>query len=563
VHGRPAPRFARALRAAELGTGTVIGRRRTAAPGGAGFRTLALPTQARGELLDAAHAAGEPVVAFGDGGDGLFYAPVLLDDDYPQSASIPHGRDVESGPFSKEHFEATFVSEDPWGYTSDYEQHKYEQTLSLVPDGVDNCLELACAEGHFSWQLAPRVGRLVAADISTNALRRARDRCAGLANVEFLELDLFRDPLPPDQDLIVCSEVLYFAGDASGLERTASRIHAALSDDGFLLTAHFHSLRDEPERPGFDHGVPFGVATIERALHGAGLVLEREIRTEQYRIQRYRRGGSAGEPHVTRAEAGTMPPAVARHFRPAGSAPQPVVADQGRVTTALPILMYHRIADEGLPALEHFRIAPDAFGEQMDLLAEHGFETVGLAEWRAAVDASRPLAGRRVVLAFDDGYADFVDNALPALRRHGFGAVISLVTDHVGGVNEWDGGQLPLLTWATARELEQDGITFAAHGATHSALTELPLAEVAREASRARTAVTRELGAPPTTFTYPYGLHDEAIARLIGGCGYAYGLMAAGGPAGVRDHAMLLPRIEIEGGDDLTAFAAKLGLPPP
>ena len=67
---------------------------------------------------------------------------------------------------------------DPWNYTSSYEQTKYEQTLALLPTGVDSALEIGCAEGHFTIQLAPRVKNLIACDISETALQRAAPRCA-------------------------------------------------------------------------------------------------------------------------------------------------------------------------------------------------------------------------------------------------------------------------------------------------------------------------------------------------------------------------------------------------
>ena len=77
-------------------------------------------------------------------------------------------------------WESLFAAPDPWGYSSDYEQTKYEHTLELLPEGpIGRALELACAEGHFTVQLAPRVGTLVAADIAAKALERAAERCAG------------------------------------------------------------------------------------------------------------------------------------------------------------------------------------------------------------------------------------------------------------------------------------------------------------------------------------------------------------------------------------------------
>lgn len=84
-------------------------------------------------------------------------------------------------------------------------------------------LELACAEGHFTVQLASRVDNLVAADISRIALDRVARRCTNLKNVRFVQLDLTKDPLPGRFELIVCSEVLYYAGEQESLKSIARK----------------------------------------------------------------------------------------------------------------------------------------------------------------------------------------------------------------------------------------------------------------------------------------------------------------------------------------------------
>ena len=70
--------------------------------------------------------------------------------------------------FNRQHFEMLFsIHPDPWKYTHPYEQTKYEQTLSLLPkEKISQAIEIACAEGHFTEQLAPKVEQLMAVDIS-------------------------------------------------------------------------------------------------------------------------------------------------------------------------------------------------------------------------------------------------------------------------------------------------------------------------------------------------------------------------------------------------------------
>ncbi len=188
-------------------------------------------------------------------------------------------------------FEARFRERiDPWNYTSSYEQTKYEQTLALIPDGTDTALEIGCAEGHFTVQLAPRVKTLTACDIADTALERAAQRCNSFPHVRFIKFDLVSDPFPSTFDIIVCSEMLYFVGSLKTLRRVAKKIADALTPNGFLVMAHMNLLVDEPNLTGFDWDLPFGAKVIGEVFQGIStLRLAKEVRTPLYRIHLFQR----------------------------------------------------------------------------------------------------------------------------------------------------------------------------------------------------------------------------------------------------------------------------------
>jgi SAM-dependent methyltransferase len=148
------------------------------------------------------------------------------------------------------------------------ERTKYHQTLASLPDTpVDRALELACAEGHFTLQLAPRVRHLVAVDISPTALDRAKRRCRELPNIEFQTLDLLNEAIPSALDLVVCSEVLYYM-PLDRLAEVAGKIAAATKPGGHLLMAHSHAIADDHDRTAFDWGHSFGAKTISETFSG-------------------------------------------------------------------------------------------------------------------------------------------------------------------------------------------------------------------------------------------------------------------------------------------------------
>lgn len=196
-------------------------------------------------------------------------------------------------------FEMAFaLSSDPWKHTSPHQQTKSAQTLKLLGSTpIARALELGCAQGDFTVQLAPHVGSLIAADISQIALTRAQARCAiqRLENVSFVHLDLIKDKLPADFELIVCGEVLYYISGQTALQAVAHKLVAALQPGGYLLTTHALRVDEESERTRFDLICPFGAKLIGKTLTNTSpLRLVKEFWTPFYGIQLFQRSCSMG-----------------------------------------------------------------------------------------------------------------------------------------------------------------------------------------------------------------------------------------------------------------------------
>lgn len=97
----------------------------------------------------------------------------------------------------------------------------------------------------------------------------------------------------------------------------------------------------------------------------------------------------------------------------------------------LPILTYHRIAELGAgDGLDEGVIdaRPEQFDEQLRLLAQH-FSFVGIDDVLGFLRGGR-LPPNPVMIAFDDGYRECHDVALPLLEKHGARAVFFIATDY-------------------------------------------------------------------------------------------------------------------------------------
>jgi len=104
------------------------------------------------------------------------------------------------------------AQDDAWGYERrPFERERFDLIMDVMSDlSPERLLEVGCAEGHLTRRLSGHVEELVACDVVEEALRRAKEHCAGLANVRFLLADI-RKTWPEGMfDAVLCSDVLYY-----------------------------------------------------------------------------------------------------------------------------------------------------------------------------------------------------------------------------------------------------------------------------------------------------------------------------------------------------------------
>jgi peptidoglycan/xylan/chitin deacetylase (PgdA/CDA1 family) len=217
------------------------------------------------------------------------------------------------------------------------------------------------------------------------------------------------------------------------------------------------------------------------------------------------------------------------------------------------IFMYHGVADTGDDP-NKLCVSPGRFAEQMAWLARRGLRGVGIAK---LVDAMRTGRQRGLVgLTFDDGYTNVLETALPVLHRHGFSATAYIISDRLGGTNEWDEGPAwQLMTGDQVRELAAAGFEIGSHAATHVRLAGASPAQLTAEVSESRASLAALLGTEIRGFAYPYGSMDAEARRAVRDAGYEY---ACAVEASLPEIGLMsLPRIYIGQQDDAMRMAAK------
>jgi peptidoglycan/xylan/chitin deacetylase (PgdA/CDA1 family) len=222
-----------------------------------------------------------------------------------------------------------------------------------------------------------------------------------------------------------------------------------------------------------------------------------------------------------------------------------------RLADEVPILMYHRIAIDGPPALAPYRVAPDLFAAQMDALYRAGYHTIHLQQWFNALMRNEQLPGKPIILTFDDGYRDFLTAAMPVLRYYGFSATVFLVAERIGGVANWDsayGEAAPLLSWQEVHALQDAGIELGCHSAMHWPMTGMSFAELTEDTARSRAILEEGLGVTINSLAYPYGAENEFVRRTVADLGFQAAVTCNPGISRLGDDPLRLRRIEVPGG---------------
>jgi peptidoglycan/xylan/chitin deacetylase (PgdA/CDA1 family) len=226
--------------------------------------------------------------------------------------------------------------------------------------------------------------------------------------------------------------------------------------------------------------------------------------------------------------------------------------------------MYHSIREgpEGRHTYYDTNTSPRLFAQHMKLLHEGGYRAVSFDQaLQTLINPESSL--KPVVITFDDGYADFYRTAFPILMEHSFTATVFVITGRMKlPRTSFQGTEC--LNLSEIRELHSHGISIGSHTVTHPELKLLPPAEVENELAASKLALEDALGAPVTSFSYPFAFPEtdrafvSRLADLLNQCGYENGVTTILGTAHPGANRWFLPRLPASSRDDLRFFRAKL-----
>ncbi len=206
-------------------------------------------------------------------------------------------------------------------------------------------------------------------------------------------------------------------------------------------------------------------------------------------------------------------------------------------TRTLRVLMYHKVNDLWPNPIT---VPTAVFAEQMSLLRELGYVPVSLEAVRNHYVRGEPLPPRAVLITFDDGYRDNLENAFPILVAHGYPAVIFVPIAYLSDSRPLPheeplfraGIRNPTLAWDQLAELDAGGVRIEAHGIGHRRLAELRPDEALREITISKFRLEECLGREVEAYAYVKGSRADyrpEHASLVQQAGYKLAFSAVSG----------------------------------
>ena len=173
--------------------------------------------------------------------------------------------------------------------------------------------------------------------------------------------------------------------------------------------------------------------------------------------------------------------------------------------------MYHKVND--LPG-NPLTMPVSIFDEQMDQLRDLDYTVVDLDAVLDHYVDGKALPERAVLITFDDGYHDNLDNAAGVLQqvrlpgravRSASAISTTVIRSRTRSIWQRRGSSTARSSGSELADLEREGIRIESHGISHRPLADLEVDEAAREIALSKLRLEERLGRPVRAFSYVKG----------------------------------------------------------
>jgi peptidoglycan/xylan/chitin deacetylase (PgdA/CDA1 family) len=197
------------------------------------------------------------------------------------------------------------------------------------------------------------------------------------------------------------------------------------------------------------------------------------------------------------------------------------------------------------------------FAAQLRYLRRQGFSGLTFGELCQRRRTRQALPERPIVLTFDDGYADLIEEALPIMSGQGFPATVFVTTGWLRGAARYSAGNPPdrMLSWGQLAELSSAGVEIGSHSHSHPQLDQISEPRVRDELAISRRLLEDRLGRPVCSVAYPYGYSSRRVRTVARDIGYLQAAVVANAVAASGCDPFGVPRLTVRRSTSLAVFA--------
>jgi len=168
----------------------------------------------------------------------------------------------------------------------------------------------------------------------------------------------------------------------------------------------------------------------------------------------------------------------------------------------LTILTYHRVLEKGDGKMS---ISIENFEKQMKYISKN-YKVISFKDL-----LENKLKKNSIIITFDDGYKDVLQNAYPILKKYSLKATLFLTTDFLNGkIPWWENENNLFMNWNDVKKLD---LEIGAHSISHPRLSQCSLKEIKKEVSKEE--IEKKLGREVYVFSYPHGTRNDINENVI------------------------------------------------
>lgn len=196
---------------------------------------------------------------------------------------------------------------------------------------------------------------------------------------------------------------------------------------------------------------------------------------------------------------------------------------------SIPVLMYHKIPNQEIKSQHKIYVVKDDFEKHLQFFKKQGFQTLTFSQLEKFKTQQLPFKDfpkKPLILTFDDGYRDNLENASPLLKKYGFNAQIFLLANSNIASNEWDASNTEpsheIISGSNRQRWIFSAFEIGSHGFSHRKITEMTSDEAFAELRDSKLALEKEFQTPVNVYAFTYGDTNKKMPALAEAAGYSY-----------------------------------------